>query len=73
MLQPQRRTTPIRRLSAGERDRIGWSDAHQIARVEYRRWVGPWRPSKWLVVETSQREALMTATADELARYDIHP
>jgi hypothetical protein len=73
ILRAPRRTTPIRRLTPAERDRLGWSGAHQIARVEYRSLIGIWRPSKWFSVETSQRDALMVATAGELARYDVRP
>jgi hypothetical protein len=73
ILPAQRRTTPIRRLTPAERDRLGWPAAHQIARVEYRSLIGMWRRSKWLTVETSGRDTLMVATADELARYEVRP
>jgi hypothetical protein len=69
-LEPDRRTVPVRRLTADEVARLGFTGPLQLSRVEVGRF-GFWRPTRTLVVETPAGVERMAGTAAELAAYDI--
>lgn len=70
LFSPGTRTVPLRRLTPEEADRLEFAGPLQLCRLQVGRF-GLWRNSRWLVVENTRGERLMTLTATELRRFDV--
>lgn len=72
------RLQPIRRLSAAECELLEFEGPLQLARREHRFLIGPWRPTKHVLVITEPSahrpaEVLMVCTTDQLRSRGVEP